>query len=79
MRPINNLKSLLRHLFLLASLLAVSQGAMADDYTRNADNYMAYQAGTDAVKFTLPTGNISGTNDGVEQGRVSIIVDGGAR
>ena len=79
MRPKNKLKSLLRHLFLLASLLAVSQGAMADDYTHNADNYMAYQVGTDAVKFTLPTGNISGTNDGVEQGRVSIIVDGGAR
>ena len=71
--------SVFGHLFLLACLLVVSQRAMADNFTYNADNYMAYQVGVDAVKFTLPTGNTSGTNDGVQQGRVSIIVDGGAR
>ena len=71
--------SVLGHLFLLTCLFVVSQRAMADNFTYNADNYMAYQVGVDAVKFTLPTGNTSGTNDGVQQGRVSIIVDGGAR
>ena len=74
-----NLSSVFGRLLLLACLLAVSREAMSDNYTYNADNYTAYQAGNDAVRFTLPTGNISGTNDGVEQGRVSIIVDGGSR
>ena len=78
-RLANNLSSVYGRLFLLLCLLTVSHGAMADNYTHNADNYMAYQVGNDAVRFTLPTGNISGTNDGVEQGRVSIIVDGGSR
>ena len=79
MRFKNSLRCVPTRLSLLVCLLAMSLSAMADNYTYNADNYTAYQAGNDAVRFTLPTGNTSGTNDGVQQGRVSIIVDGGAR
>ena len=74
-----SLSSTLGRLFLLTCLLVVSHAAVADDFTYNANNYMAFQVGNDAVRFTLPTGNTKNTNDGVQEGRVSIIVDGGSR
>ncbi len=50
----------------------------ADDFTYNANNYTCMQVGVDKVRFTLPTGNLYRTNDGVEEGYVYVSVDGGA-
>ena len=79
MRFKNSLRCVPMRLSLLVCLLVVSHAAVADDFTYNANNYMAFQVGNDAVRFTLPTGNTKNTNDGVQEGRVSIIVDGGSR
>ena len=50
----------------------------ADDFTYNAGNYTCMMVGVDKVRFTLPTGNLYRTNDGVEEGYVYVSVDGGA-
>ncbi len=50
----------------------------ADDFTYNAGNYTCMMVGVDKVRFTLPTGNTKGTNDGVQEGFVYVTVDGGA-
>ena len=68
----------LRFVLVSLLLLCLSQRATADDFTHNAANYMAYQTGVDAVKFTLPTGNLYRTNDGVQEGHVWVTVDDGS-
>ncbi len=49
----------------------------ADDFTYNAGNYTCMIVGVDKVRFTLPTGNTKGVNDGVQEGYVYVAADGG--
>ena len=75
----NNLSSVFGRLLLLLCLLAVSHGAMADDYLEKASNYSVMQMGNDKLQFKLPTQNdITGAfNRGVTDGRVYVTIDGG--
>lgn len=77
----NNLNSVLGRLFLLASLLAISPGVMADDYLETASNYTVMQLGSDKLQIRVPTQNdITGAfNRGVTDGRVYVTIDGGER
>lgn len=80
-RKKNNLRSVLGRLLLLASLLAISPGVMADDYLEKVSNYTVMLWGNDKLQIKLPTQNdITGAfNRGVTDGRVYVTIDGGER
>ena len=71
-----NYKQLLLTLLVLLGLGQPLE-VRADDFTYNASHYTAMILGVDKVQFTLPTGNLYRTNDGVKEGHVYIYVDGG--
>ena len=77
----NYLSCALGRLFLLASLLAISPGVMADDYLEKESNYTVMLWGNDKLQIKLPTQNdITGAfNRGVTDGRVYVTIDGGER
>ena len=51
----------------------------ADDFMQTASNYSAMIMGVDKVQFTLATQYDGSFNEGISEGHVYLIVDGGAR
>ena len=72
-----NYKQLLVTLLVLLGF-GLPMEVRADDFTYNAGHYSCMQVALDKVRFTLPTGNLYRTNDGVQEGYVYVSVDGGA-
>ena len=70
-------KQLLLTLFVLLGFGQTLE-VRADSFTYNANNYTCMMIGVDKVRFTLPTGNTYGTNDGVQEGYVYVSVAGGS-
>ena len=66
--------------FLLACLLAMAQGAWADNFLQNPANYTAHVQGIDVIRFTLPTQMWSSfLNEGITKGHVYVSVDDGPK
>lgn len=63
--------------YLLLCLMFVSHSVWADDYMQNASNYTCMQMGMDKLRFTLPTQNDLTINEGVQEGKVYVSLNGG--
>ena len=70
----------LMRMFLLTCLLAMTQGAWADNFLQNPANYTAYVQGIDVIRFTLPTQMWSSfLNEGIKKGHIYVSVDDGPK
>ena len=66
-------------LLLVLGLLLIGMGARGDNFMQNSDNYTCMQMGMDKIRFTLPTQYDGSYDEGISDGRVYLIVDGGSR
>ena len=70
----------LMRIFLLTCLLAMTQGAWADNFLQNPANFTAYVQGIDVIRFTLPTQMWSTyLNEGITDGHVYLSIDDGPK
>ena len=67
----------MRTYLLLLCMLLAAQSAWADDYMQKAANYTCMQQGMDKLRFTLPTQNDLSINEGIQEGKVYVSVNGG--
>ena len=51
----------------------------ADDFMQNKMNYSAMIMGVDKIRFTLPTQYDGSFNEGISEGHIYLVVDGGSR
>ena len=74
----NNLNNVLGRLFLLASLLAISPGVMADEFLQELGGFTAIVQGIDRIRFTLPTQYDGNQNEGIRNGTIYVSENGGS-
>jgi len=74
-----NKSRVLMRTFLLACLLAMTQGAWADRFLQEPSGFTAIVQGIDRIRFTLPTQYDGTQNEGIVEGVIYISEDGGAK
>ena len=70
-------KVYVRTFLLFVCMLFSAQSSWADDFMQKAANYTCMQQGMDKLRFTLPTQNDLTINEGIQEGKVYVSVNGG--
>ena len=74
---LRNRNRVLMRTFLLACLLAMTQGVWADRFLQEPSGFTAIVQGIDRIRFTLPTQYDGTQNEGIVEGVIYISEDGG--